>query len=198
MAIIVECPECQKRLKVGDDSFGKRLRCPACQAVFVAPRTEDDSPEHDTPRPRRKSERDSAVQEMRPTWRSRQDLDDDDDEDRPRRPRRSRDDDEDRPLRSRRKRRKIDLDEDPAYSRGPLVFGILSCCLSCAPIVGIILGRMAMTKADAEMDQLPPSRRFDSARSSLRMARTLGIVGMCLSGVMFVIGLILRLATLGR
>src|SRR5262249_18427186 len=110
MTNIVACPECQKRLKLDDASLGKRLRCPACQTLFIASGPEDEPPARESPRPRRRSETDQAVQEKRPVGYPRRaaDDDDEDEEDRPRRPRRPRDDDsDDRPRRPRRKRRRI-------------------------------------------------------------------------------------------
>jgi len=37
MPIDVVCPECRKTLRVGDHVAGKRIRCPACQAVVSVP-----------------------------------------------------------------------------------------------------------------------------------------------------------------
>jgi hypothetical protein len=35
MTAIVTCPECDKKFKTRDDARGKRVRCPACAAIFV-------------------------------------------------------------------------------------------------------------------------------------------------------------------
>jgi hypothetical protein len=35
MTAIVSCPECDKKFKARDDVKGKKMRCPACAAVFI-------------------------------------------------------------------------------------------------------------------------------------------------------------------
>jgi hypothetical protein len=197
MTNIVECPECLKRLKLDDASLGKRLRSPACQTLFIASGPEDEPPARESPRPRRRSETEEAVQEMRPAGYPRRAADDDDEEeeDRPRPRRRPRDDDsDDRLRRPRRKRRRIAY-EQPTHSSTPLVFGILSCCLCCIPIAGVIFGYFARSKADEELYRLPPGRASRSAEKNLALAKTLGTVGICLSFAMFIAGVALRIAT---
>jgi hypothetical protein len=36
-AITVNCPECDKKMKVPEDARGKKVRCKACEHVFVVP-----------------------------------------------------------------------------------------------------------------------------------------------------------------
>lgn len=177
---VVECPDCGKSLKVNDDLAGKRVRCPGCKKPFVVPgapvvelvEEEDEEPEQRVTRqPRRETER------RPPSRRPRDEEEDEDDEPRRPRRRRSRDDDED----------------SVSFSSAPLVYGILACVLSCAPIIGFILGSMARNKANAEMDRLPRGRRGQAARKQLQLANILGIVGMCLSVVILIIAVVLTI-----
>jgi hypothetical protein len=78
------------------------------------------------------------------------------------------------------------------------VYGILSVCLSCIPIAGVVFGVMAMKNANQELDRLPRTRRAQSARKTMTAATILGIVGICLSAVVFVLGLVLRFVELGN
>lgn len=175
----VKCPNCDKSLKVNDAVIGKRVRCPGCKEPFVVPGAEEvevveEVEEKVTTRPRRRAE---------------------EDEERPRRPRRRDEDDEEedeRPRRPRKRRPRDDDDDRDAPSSAPMILAILSCVFSCAPIVGYALGRLAMSKANQEIDRLS-GKRYRDARKSLQLARTIGIVGMCLSGVWLIIGLVLML-----
>jgi LSD1 subclass zinc finger protein len=38
--VVVVCPNCKKPLRIPSDALGKNIRCPACQAIFVAQRDE--------------------------------------------------------------------------------------------------------------------------------------------------------------
>jgi predicted Zn finger-like uncharacterized protein len=175
----VECPKCGKSLKVNDSLLGKRVRCPGCKNPFVIPdapvvelvEEEEEEPEQRvTKRPRREMER-------RPSSRRPRGEEDEEEEDHPR-PRRRRPRDEDR--------------DSVSFSSAPLVYGILACLLSCAPIIGFILGSMAMSKANAEIDRLPGGKRSRAARKQLQLAKTLGVVGMCLSFVMLILAIVLN------
>lgn len=62
MPIEVVCPQCRKTLRVGDHVAGKKIRCPACQAVVAVPAEEivevaevyeEPEPEPVRPAPRR-------------------------------------------------------------------------------------------------------------------------------------------------
>ena len=37
MSIRIECDGCSKKLSVGDDKAGKRVRCPGCQTIITIP-----------------------------------------------------------------------------------------------------------------------------------------------------------------
>lgn len=61
MPISVECPQCSKAYRVGDDKAGKRMKCKECDAVVAIPEeelivlTEVDEDEYEPLPPRRKS-----------------------------------------------------------------------------------------------------------------------------------------------
>ncbi|HWG43966.1 MAG TPA: MJ0042-type zinc finger domain-containing protein [Gemmataceae bacterium] len=176
---VIQCPECHKSLKVSDASAGKRVRCPACKKPFVVPDAAveleevvaaDEEPEKRvTKRPRRDPEDRVAKRPRR----------DSEEEERPRRPKRRRPRDDD--------------DDDIVPSSAPLVYGILACCLSCAPLIGFILGRLAMSKAEQEMSRLPGGKHYRDARKRLQLAKTLGVVGMGLSGFFLLLAIVLRI-----
>lgn len=176
---VIKCPDCGKSLKVSDNIAGKRVRCPGCKNPFVVPEDapvlelvdeEEEQEERVTTRPRREAARTPPVRRPR---------DEDDEEE---------EDDEDRPRRPRRRRLKSDI----SVSSAPLVYGILSCLLSCAPLIGFILGSLALSKSNAELDSLPGGKRARAAQKQLQLAKILGVVGMCLSFVMLVVGIVWR------
>jgi len=177
---VIKCPACRKSLKVSDASAGKRVRCPGCQKPFVVP---DEAVELE------EVEEVEEVREKRITARPRRKVEEEEEE-RPRRSRRKVEEEEEE--RPRRRRPRDDDREDISPSMAPLVYGILSLVFSCAPLIGFILGVLARSKADAEMDRLPGGRRARSARKQLQLAKTLGIVGMCLSVVVLVIAVVLN------
>jgi LSD1 subclass zinc finger protein len=41
---IIQCGSCQRRLRLPDEAIGKKVRCPACQAVFVATAAPEEPP----------------------------------------------------------------------------------------------------------------------------------------------------------
>jgi LSD1 subclass zinc finger protein len=43
--MLTHCGTCNKSLKIPDDAKGKKVRCPICQAVFVADEFVEDAPE---------------------------------------------------------------------------------------------------------------------------------------------------------
>lgn len=111
MPIQMTC-DCGKTLRVKDESAGKKVRCPGCQAILTAPNAEpilvdqDENEEFshdeqtavttDSPRPSSRSRRSDADDEDVPTRRRRRDVDDDDEVDEePRRRKKKRHDDDD-------------------------------------------------------------------------------------------------------
>jgi hypothetical protein len=134
MPIQIQC-DCGKKLRVKDESAGKKIRCPGCQEILSVPAPELVEPdEEDTsaavtsepPKPasrsRRKNDSDdeesTAVTANAPKtspW-DKKDVNDEDEEERPRSRKRPDDEDdedeEDRPRRRKKKRRR-DKDGSP-------------------------------------------------------------------------------------
>jgi WD40 repeat protein len=121
MPFLVTC-ECGKKLRVADENEGKKVRCPACQALVVArpepaakaapkaPREEEEPEVKRRPAPREDEDNGEA-----PPKRSRRDEEENDEERPAKKPARKaeRDDDEDEaPARSKRKQASRDDDED--------------------------------------------------------------------------------------
>lgn len=179
---VIQCPDCGKSLKVNDSTLGKRVRCPGCKNPFVVPDApvvelaeEDDEPEERmTTRPRRQTERRPAAR------REREEEDEEDDE--PRRPR--------------RKRVRNEDDVGVSFSSTPLIFGILSIVLSCSLVIGLYFGMKALNEANAELDRLPGGKRARAARKQLQLAKTLAVIGMCLSGILGVVAIILKIVSM--
>ena len=78
----------------------------------------------------------------------------------------------------------------------PMIWAILAVLLPCG-IVGLAIGGLAITKVQAALSALPAGRRADSARSSLKIAQALSIIGMGLSAVLLIVGVVL-MVTQGR
>jgi hypothetical protein len=127
VSIQVVC-ECGKKLAAKDEMAGKRIRCPACQAVLIvaAPkkpaggqqtksaRPVEDDEDQEEPRPkRRKPAKDEDSEDVAPPPRrkSRPVDDDEDEDDRPRRKSRPVDEDENEDDRPRRKSRREESDD---------------------------------------------------------------------------------------
>jgi predicted Zn finger-like uncharacterized protein len=49
MSVIVRCPQCATQLRVGEELIGKKVRCPSCSHIFVAPATESPAPSSSVP-----------------------------------------------------------------------------------------------------------------------------------------------------
>ncbi len=200
MPAVIKCPECQKALKLNPALAGKRVRCPACKKPFLVPADEDELEEVDSTSAESEEE-DEGYQAKRPARRSRRDADEDEEERPARRSRREPDDEEeeeeDKDERPRRKRRRPrggrDYGGDITPSSAPLVYGILSILFCCTGIIGLILGGLAISKANAEIDRLPGGKRYRAAHKSMRTARVLGIIGVSLSVVAILIGTTLRI-----
>jgi predicted Zn finger-like uncharacterized protein len=47
MAIVIRCPNCSRKLRVGDDLVGKSVQCPGCKNVFQAAPEETPAPTRD-------------------------------------------------------------------------------------------------------------------------------------------------------
>jgi phage FluMu protein Com len=170
MPITIQCPQCDKKLKVADTSAGKKVRCPACSAVILVPAAEESEhvPEGGTtetskskaPRPVVEEEGTGVTEKPTPKKRATRDkkstaegenYDNDD-----------RDDEDERP---RRKKRRRDLDDDDIDlrrdhdqpHRGGLILGlgigsIIVACL--CPLICWILAAIAVNYANADKPKM--------------------------------------------
>jgi predicted Zn finger-like uncharacterized protein len=100
----IQCPKCQRQLRVADTAAGKLVRCPGCGGTFQAVDTVEEYVQTKPPPP---PARRPVAEDEPPPRRRREEVEEDD---RPRR-RRDEDDYDDRP-RSRRKSYDDDYDED--------------------------------------------------------------------------------------
>lgn len=112
MPIQIKC-ECGKALRVKDEFAGKKVRCPGCSEILLAPPADDAiapvlaiAPPRKTPPPLKFDEDDeqTAVTEKPTVKISAQSIDDDEDDSWPAK-KRDRDDDDDRAARRKRRRR---------------------------------------------------------------------------------------------
>jgi hypothetical protein len=191
MPVLVNCPHCDKKLKVPDNLLGKMVKCPTCTKTFTAeatdapPTEEEEAPrpsdsvtpqkaaEDEEDRPRRRAwdeDEDEDEDEDRPPRRRVLDEDEDEDEDRPRR-RRSQDDDEDRP---RRRRRGV-----PHRGTMVLVLGILS-IVTC---LGVILGPISWVMGNNDLREMRAGRMDREGEGTTNAGKICGIVGTVLGSI---------------
>jgi hypothetical protein len=199
MPNVVDCPECRKAMKLSDAAASKRVRCPNCKHIFVAPAEEEepevvecDIVEEPVKRPAKRSIPDEDEEYARPRRSIRRDEVEDDEDDRPQR--RRRDDDDDRPVKRRRKRAKRQVE----VSSEPIILGILACVFCCLPILGIPFGQRARSKADEESDRLPEGSRYESAHQQLRLAHLLGTIGIVLGVIVMFVALAIKIYQLNQ
>jgi hypothetical protein len=163
MNTIISCPGCQDSLNVPDTMGGRKVKCPKCGTIFIAPGGDDSTPLRSNPSPASEQPRSTPA----PPPRSNPFDDIDEPEERPRRRRRRRYDDDD-----------DDYGRGPRYSGdggggAPLVLGILSIVFCCVPLVSFVLGLLAVC--------IPPPPGGSTS------GRTCGIIGMVLSGMLLVL-----------
>jgi len=164
MPEVTQCPECQRKLNVADDQLGGLVRCPVCATEFtaeryVASRSAPVAPEPEPPPPP-------------PRPRDDRDYDDRDYDDRP----------------SRRRGR---YGRGYGYAkphRGSTVqaLGILCICFCWAGIVCWIMGGMALAFASQDLAEMDRGTMDESGRAATTTGRTCAIIGLVLSGVLFI------------
>jgi predicted Zn finger-like uncharacterized protein len=182
MPEIVQCSECQRKLKVPDSLLGKRVKCPTCGTTFTAG---GDAPPAPAPAPT-------------PARRPREE---EEYEEKPARPRRGRDEDEEdedeyeeRPRRRRRRRRRFGGGQ--SHRGGTvLTLGILSIALGlCCPLLGIGLGIGAMSMANADLPKMDGGEMDPSGMGSTRAGQICGIIGLVLSILNAILGVIIAVS----
>jgi predicted Zn finger-like uncharacterized protein len=114
MPEIVQCPNCDKKLRVPDNLLGKGVKCPGCGKTFSAKAAAGSAADEVQTKPASRRAPDPEPEEEEQKRPTRRRADEDDEEDRPRRRRREdEDDEEDRP----RRRRRDDDEEDDDRQR---------------------------------------------------------------------------------
>ena len=194
MKLTLSCPECDTPLGVDESLLGRKVRCTSCKGVFVAEDPSSRAIQEQPPRETlaRPSARTNDDDDDRPSRRSSRDDDDAYDDDRTRR--RSRDDDDDRP---RRRRRRRSSGGAPHRAGSVLTLGIVSCCTFCIPLIGFICGVSAVNMANKDLAEMDAGRMDSSGERTTSTGRIFGYVGITLSAIMFIIGVIARVAAIG-
>jgi predicted Zn finger-like uncharacterized protein len=188
MAEIVNCPQCERKLRVPEELLGKKVKCPTCQSTFTASAAGSEPagvaappPPREEPAPRPRSPEEDFQFEDRPSRRPppRRDEEDDDRDDRP--SRRRRDEDDDGLIRRR-----------VAPHRGGLIltFGILSLALGFF-ICGLFLpgfGIPAWIMGNKDIREMRAGRMDREGESMTNIGRILGMVACGLSVLGIVCG----------
>jgi DNA-directed RNA polymerase subunit RPC12/RpoP len=153
-----ENPECGKTLRIKQDSFGKRIRCPSCKHIFIIPVLAPAPP----PEP--------VVVEV--TVKTPEKNVEEEDEPEP--PRRKKREDEDEPEPRPRQRRKAEKEEKPASRDAMWIIGGVSavllfiCCGGCGGIVYLATSAAAEAKKGvADADELWKADKRDEAIAKL-------------------------------
>jgi hypothetical protein len=157
MQEIINCPGCQRKLRIPEELLGQDVQCPTCNKTFQA--TLEQPP---APRPREESaDYREEPTEKRPVRRKRRRYDDDYD-----------DDYEDDRYRERRR------DLEPHRGGMILTLGILSIVLG---IFGLILGPLAWIFGNQDMAEIQEGRMDPDGEGSTNAGRICGIIGTILS-----------------
>jgi predicted Zn finger-like uncharacterized protein len=180
MPEIVQCPECQRKLKVPDNLLGKNVKCPTCGATFTAAGEAAPEPAA-APAPARRPREEAYEEEPAPP-RRREDYEEDegDYEERPRR----------------RRRRPVGDYQTPNRGGTILTMGIFSIVLAiCCAIAGIGLGIGALTMANTDLAKMERGEMDPSGMGSTRGGQICGIIGLILGGLNMVAGVIIVIAS---
>jgi len=175
---VIQCPQCDRKLKVPEYLLGQAVKCPTCGATFTASGGGGSASEPNTPAPPQE-EPDLGRDEEEPpvkrqsSGRRRPAALDEEEEDYDDSPRR----------RSRRRR-----DYQPHRGAVILVLGILSLV-----IFPIILGPIAWVMGNNDMREIRAGRMDPEGEGTTNAGRicgmigtTLGILGMCCLGLVFI------------
>jgi predicted Zn finger-like uncharacterized protein len=181
MPEIVQCPECQRKLKVPDNLLGKKVKCPTCGATFTAAGEAAAEPAP-APAPARRPRQEEAYEEE-PAPPPREEYDEDEG------------DLEDRPRRRRRRRPRGGDYEAPHRGGNILTMGIFSIVLAlCCAIAGIGLGIGALTMANADLAKMERGEMDPSGMGNTRAGQICGIIGLILGALNMVAGVVLVIA----
>jgi hypothetical protein len=158
MPEVVNCPKCERKLRIPEELLGKKVKCPTCSETFTATAAAGGAappPPEDEPPPRPRPPRDEDFQaEDRPSRRPRRDEDIDRDRD-----------DEPRP------RRRSAGSYAPHRGTLILVFGILGL------VVCAIFAPVAWIMGNTDMKEIRAGRMDPEGESMTNIGRILGIIG---------------------
>ncbi|HXG12973.1 MAG TPA: zinc-ribbon domain-containing protein [Gemmataceae bacterium] len=198
MPTIVDCPSCERKLRVPDDMLGKKVKCPKCGTTFTArgddggrPVADGDEPPGRSAVQERSSQAEERYEEDRPPRRPRDEYEDEEE------------DDYRQPMRRRRRSR-----GEPHRGTLILILGIGSiACLVLGLIATLLVGPFSIILFLPGLGVGIPSwamggrdlskinaRRMDPEGKSMTMAGyIMGIVGTILNGLCMLccVGLIL-------
>jgi hypothetical protein len=213
MPLTIQCPSCKRRLNVPDKFLGKRVKCPGCGEALEAAEAGETEVQPEKPKktvpppresvapaPKRPARRsDPPDDEAEPEY-----LDEPEEKPRRRRPRRDEEDEDEDERAPRRRRRRGDDDEDDEYPtvrrrrraphRGGLVLtlGIITLVAWCCPLAGFIVGGIAMNMAKKDLEEMSAGRMDESGRTLTMTGNVCAIIGVVLSMLNFIAGIILK------
>jgi hypothetical protein len=188
MPELIRCTACGRQLQLPESLMGQAVQCPSCQATFVAsmPGAPPAPPFGLQPPPASSHPSQPQPEPQYPPPRDRYGRDDYG------------------PQGYDRDNYRRDA-YDPGY-RGPgrydgaphrgsavLTLGILSLVFSLCPIVGFVLGLIAVTLGSSDLTAMDSGNMDPEGRGSTVAGRTCGLIGLILSGVFFFLGLMVQL-----
>jgi predicted Zn finger-like uncharacterized protein len=185
MPSLVQCPTCQKQLRVPDHLLGKKVRCPACREIFVGESEDlpvapllDDEPE---PMPRRSAPREPE-----------EDLEEEPVVPRRKPARRRQEDEEEAPDDSEQEEDYAE-EEEAAYRpvrsadwgkvRTGIGLVLLSVCILIGMIVAVVIGGIVAGIAAAAAARAGPGAGAAAgARGTIVLTVIVGILGLAADG----------------
>ena len=160
MTEVIECPECRRKLNLREEYLGSEVKCPSCEATFVASTALRPAPLPPPPPP--EPER----------------LDPDDEVRRRRAPARN----------DLRRRRRDASDDDRDYDRvrpdrgaAILTLGILGLVFSCIPIAGWVLGGIALGMGTNDLGEIARGRMTRAGEGATQGGKICGLIALILS-----------------
>ena len=171
MPEVIECPDCQRKLSMREEFLGSQVKCSVVRLYVSSPRADPPCAAALRLRP----ERPTRDDDDRP--RRRRDPYDDDDR------RRDYDRDDDRP-----RRRRDPYDDDRGYDRVKpdrggtvLLLGITGLVLSCIPILGWILGGIALGMGNTDLGEMARGRMSRAGEGATQGGKICGLIAVIVS-----------------
>jgi hypothetical protein len=156
MTEVIECPECGRKLNLKEEFLGQEVKCPSCAATFVATAQLRPPP---PPPPVEIAPREPE---------RRRDDDDRDDRRRDRRSRRDRYDDD-----FQRKK--------PDRGAAVLTLGILGLAFSCIPLIGWVLGGIALGMGSNDLQEMDRGQMSRAGEGATQGGKICGLIAIILN-----------------